>query len=241
MGGFGILKLMNMKNITSRCLRRGVLPLLPARCRLPFKLWLHLRHEKPEAELAYLDRLTTRQDVAIDAGANIGLYSLRMSRIFKKVYAFEINDEASRDLKDCDLPNVKIFDVGLSNRAGQAKLYIPVPTHGPQLNAWASLEPDNCPGVKRQREKNVAVRPLDDFQINDCSFLKIDVEGHELSLLEGAVTTIQRGRPVILIEVREQNQSQVCALFESLGYLKADLKQLVGITGSKGNFIFLPT
>ena len=43
---------MNFKNISTRVLRRFLLPLLPARHRLPFKLWLYLRDEKQEAELS---------------------------------------------------------------------------------------------------------------------------------------------------------------------------------------------
>jgi hypothetical protein len=149
--------IMIFKNIAARCLRRGVLPLLPARSRLPFKLWLQCRFLGAEAELMHLDRLAIRRGAAIDAGANIGLYSLRMSRLFEKVYSFEI-----------------------------------------------------------------------------------DVEGHELHLLEGAVKTIQRGRPVILVEIRDRNEAPVFRLLESLGYRRADLKELAGVPASPGNFIFVP-
>lgn len=231
---------MTFKNIAARCLRRGVLPLLPARYQLPFKLWLQCRFQSAEAELTHLDRLATRPGSAIDAGANIGLYSLRMSRLFNKVYSFEIDAETSRDLKECRLPNVEIFDVGLSNRTGEAKLYIPVLASGMRLDGWASLESGDCPDAKQYVEKNVTLKPLDSFEIDDCSFLKIDVEGHELHLLEGAVKTIQRGRPVILVEIRDRNEAPVFHLLESLGYRRADLNELAGIPGSPGNFIFVP-
>jgi len=231
-----------MKPSTSiaKCLRRCVLPLLPPRQRLPFKLWLYLRFEDPEVELLHLDRLPTRPGPAIDVGANMGFYALRMSRIFEQVYAFEINEEASRDLRACNLPNVEIIDVGLSNRVGGATLYIPVLQCGLQLNGWGSLQSGNCPDAKKHIEKNVTVRPLDDFEITACSFLKIDVEGHELSVLEGATQTITRCRPVILIEMRNQNESKGCQQLESLGYRRTELKHLAGTLGTPGNFIFLP-
>jgi FkbM family methyltransferase len=216
------------------------LPLLAARSRLPFKLWLASRYGGAEAELVHLDRIANRRGSAIDAGANIGLYSLRMSRLFKKVYSFEINPEISRDLKDCRLPNVEIFDVGLSDRTGEATLYTPVLESGMRLDGWASLQSGECPEAKQYLERSVTLKPLDEFNIDDCSFIKIDVEGHELRLLEGAVETIKRGRPVILVEIRERNEASVFSLLESLGYRRGDLKELAGIPASPGNFIFVP-
>jgi hypothetical protein len=112
---------------------------------------------------------------------------------------------------------------------------------GFRLNGWASLERGNCAVAAQLIEKKVRVRPLDDFEINNCSLLKIDVEGHELQLLEGAINTIRRGQPLILIEIREQNMPAVCRLLESLGYRQATMDQLAGVPGSAGNFIFIPS
>jgi FkbM family methyltransferase len=231
---------MNLKNLGPRLLRRGVLPLLPARRRLPFEYWLQCRHGEAEAELVHLDRIPVRPGAAIDAGANIGLYSFAMSRLFRKVYAFEIDRETSRDLKDCRLPNVEVFDVGLSNRAGEATLRVPVLGSGRRLDGWASLESDHCPDAQHYIEKAVSLKPLDQFGIEDCSLLKIDVEGHERQLLEGAVKTIERGRPVILIEIRERNESSVRAFLDALGYRRVDFKDVAGVEGSAGNHLFLP-
>src|SRR5947209_2165507 len=106
---------MKSRTLTARCLRRG-LPLLPSRLRLALTLWLHLRFEDPEPELVHLSKVLPKGGVAIDAGANIGLYTLSLARICEKVYAFEINEETSRVLKHCAFPNVALINVGLSNR-----------------------------------------------------------------------------------------------------------------------------
>ena len=231
---------MENKNIITRCLRKWVKPLLPARRRLPFEWWLRSKYERPEPELVHLDRLAVRRGVAIDAGANMGLYALRMAALFKKVYAFEINAEISRDLKNCGFSNVEVVDVGLSNRAGPRTLYTPVTGHGLPLHGWASLEPGNFPGTNQHLETPAMVRPLDEFGISDCALIKIDVEGHELQLLEGAVKTLERGRPVVLIEIRDHHRRQAGQFFDALGYRETNLQELIGLPGSPDNSVFLP-
>lgn len=231
---------MNVKTFIGKCLRRLVLPVLPAHWVLPFKHWLHLRIENPEPELIHLARLIPRRGVAIDAGANIGLVSLSLARFCDKVYAFEINEQTSRPLKDCARKNIEIINVGLSNHTGEATLYTPIWANGMALDGWASLQAGNCPGIDRHQERKVQIKPLDAFAIPQCVFLKIDVEGHEVELLEGAIDTLRRTRPVILVEVRERNMNRVKALLEPLGYRQTSLQDMIGVPGGAENFIFLP-
>jgi hypothetical protein len=54
------------------------------------------------------------------------------------------------------------------------------------------------------------------------------------------LTVFERGRPVILIEIRERNKSQVRRLLESFGYRRIDLEQIVDVSGSPEDFIFFP-
>jgi hypothetical protein len=51
---------------------------------------------------------------------------------------------------------------------------------------------------------SVPVAPLDAFDLRDVSFIKIDVEGHELEVLRGARGTIKREAPNVLIEVEQR-------------------------------------
>lgn len=65
-----------------------------------------------------------------------------------------------------------------------------------QLQSWKAF-------LRRKKiiEKDVQVKRLDDFGIADVDFIKIDVEGHELEVLKGGAATIERYRPVLLMEV----------------------------------------
>jgi FkbM family methyltransferase len=230
---------MNARTLVAKCLRRCA-PALPASWQLPYRLWLHLRFEDAAPELVHLEKLIPCDGVAIDAGANIGLYSLALARLCRNVYAFEINELTSQPLKDCARPNIEIINVGLSNRAGEATLYTPLQPNGIALDAWASLQPGNAPGIKRHHETRVKIQPLDAFAFPQCDFLKIDVEGHELELLEGALGTLRRTRPIMLVEVRDRNLAPVTALLEPLGYQRTSIREILGIPSNSENIIFLP-
>jgi FkbM family methyltransferase len=230
---------MNFKNLIAKLLRRGVLPILPSQLQLPFTLWMHINFEDAEAELVHLVKIVSRGGVAIDVGANIGLYSLSLARYCKKVYAFEINPETSQMLKDCKNPKIEVINSGLSNHESNAILYTPVQPNGLVLIGWASLQPGNCPGITDHKETHVNLRTLDSFSIQECSFLKIDVEGHEIEVLEGAMETLRRTRPIILVEVKENNATEVAKLLTPLGYSHHSFLKIAGISGSTENKIFI--
>src|SRR5437868_5966109 len=55
-------------------------------------------------------------------------------------------------------------------------------------------------------ELEIEVRTLDQFDLRNVGFVKIDVEGHELAVLEGAARTLARERPNLLIEANEHHR-----------------------------------
>jgi hypothetical protein len=59
--------------------------------------------------------------------------------------------------------------------------------------------------------RTVRVARLDDFEFDGVSFVKIDVEGHELGVLEGAAETIRRHHPVILMEIEQRHATRPIA------------------------------
>lgn len=227
------------KHLVLRIARKAVDPLLPARRRLPFRYWYEMNNGSSENELRFLDRIVGERHTAIDVGANVGLFSYKMSKLFGKVYAFEINESLTKDLAAYNPGNIEILHEGLSSREGGATLYIPV-LDGVPLVGWASLQPGNCPDTQDHQEKPVHIVPLDTFEIDPVSFLKIDVEGHEREVLEGARRTLERNRPVVLVEVKPQNLGDVTRFFEARNYRKKKLKDLIGIAGSEENYLFVP-
>src|SRR5205823_431391 len=66
----------------------------------------------------------------------------------------------------------------------------------------------------------VPVKKLDDYRFDQVGFIKIDVEGHEQAVIEGAFETIARSKPVILVEVEEgRNPGAVARMQTALAKL----------------------
>ncbi len=172
-------------------------------------------------------------------GAHLGLYSYRLARLVVKVVSFEINAELLADLINYKSTSIQIIPKGLSSSPGEGTLFIPS-LDGQLMSGWASLDPNNLPGATNQLTRVAQWTTLDTFQLRDVSFIKVDVEGHELEVLRGAEATLRRCRPMLLVEVKRRTFDAVTTFLEDLGYTRHSLRDLVGIDGSPENSIFVP-
>ena len=172
-----------------------------------------------EAELRVLVDIVPAGRVAVDVGANKGVYARVLSGIASHVHAFEPNPKAYRWL-DRVLPgNVTPHAIALSDRNGEADLFVPRHGHrfsgsGGSLNSRRAQNP--------HRTVCVTTRTLDSCALDDVGFIKIDVEGSEAKVLAGARDTIARCRPVLQIELEERHTGleleQSVADVTALGY-----------------------
>jgi FkbM family methyltransferase len=225
--------------LASKVIRRGVVPLVPRKYRLPIRYAVHIGEGGYENELKYLDRIVPCGGVAVDVGANMGLFSYRLSKLFHRVHAFEINDDLVKDLDAYNPGNIEIVAKGLSSSEGVATLYIPI-VNGRMLDGWASLTVGNCPEAEIHETKTVTLTTLDRFGLRDVAFVKIDVEGHEVEVLKGGMETFSRDRPVVLVEIKTKNLNEVTRFFDELGYVRYQLEDLIDVRGSRENYIFRP-
>jgi FkbM family methyltransferase len=132
-------------------------------------------------------------DTVVDVGGLIGDHTVPYAQIVGPeglVLAFEPNPPAFECLKHntSPYPWVDIYDMGLSDH--QDVLFIV-----PNENVGASHLTDRGEG------ETIAVETLDSFRLDRLDFIKIDVEGMEIDVLDGALETINRCRPIILVEV----------------------------------------
>ena len=153
-----------------------------------------------EPEFRLLPFLVDRRRNAVDVGANKGTYAL--SRLAKRVWAFEPNPKMFNILRCAVAANVTASMIALSDRSGQAELRVPRMRKGGFSNQGASLSTTKI--TENYRSVTVETRRLDDLELQDIGFMKIDVEGFEQEVLDGARETIRRSRPVILSEMEER-------------------------------------
>ena len=177
-------------------------------------------------EFALLNKLIGPGMVAVDAGANDGLYTLFLARRVGqsgRVLAFEPSQrEFSRLQSNVDLnrlENVRLFDAALSNQDGEAQLRIAGYEHEGQNTLGGFVYED----VETLRTERVRTLRLDsvvaEAGLQRLDFLKMDVEGAETRLLQGAETVLRDFRPVILFEVLDSALRQQMSSREELAQL----------------------
>ena len=231
--------MQSMRSRAAGILKRVVSPFVSRRKTLPFLCWINDLAGNSEPELLRLRNLTDASGAAVDIGAAFGWYTYRLSKQFRRVFAFEVNDDVTKWIQQYNPGNIELIHCGLSSTAGTGTFYVPV-SQGVPRPGWASFDRNNLPNADSYLEKQVRFAPLDDFNLEHIDFIKIDVEGHEWEVLKGAPRTVAASRPVVLIEVRASNQKDVDSWFAALKYRKYELQDLAGVSGQAGNYIYIP-
>lgn len=153
--------------------------------------------------------LCSRTCVAIQAGGHAGLWPLRLAASFADVITFE----PEPDLYACLQRNVAASRLGhkvlsrpwaLGDRTGKVKLR-------PHCSAGSwRVDPKGTHEVQQ-----IAI---DEIGTN-CDLLVLDVEGYEPYVLAGAARTIERCKPVIMVEELPRSQATIRAVLDELGYI----------------------
>ncbi|KPP95364.1 FkbM family methyltransferase [Erythrobacter sp. HL-111] len=187
-----------------------------------------------EPEVTSLRHLIDAERTAIDIGAAYGLYSWNLVRHCRRCVAFEANPASAARLAR-GLPGVEVHACALSNREGTARLRIPR-RHGISVTGYGTLESTFRSDFQMWDEVAVPTRTLDSFGIESVGFIKIDVEGHELAVLQGGEQTIRRNRPMLLLEFNSHCVNEEAReIIEWLGYLNYHAQPF----SSKSNTLFV--
>lgn len=160
-----------------------------------------LLHERATREI--LLRVLSDGSTFVDVGANIGYYTRMAARIVGsngKVFAFEPLPTAYRLLQrnSADLATVLPLQIALGNQSGTVRFY--VHRSGDQSSTMDMGE--------ARAEIKVEMKTLDSMisSFDRVDFIKIDVEGSELQVLQGGKETIERFEPVVQFEFLHKYQ-----------------------------------
>lgn len=192
---------------------------LPARLRRRLRaiLW---RLRPPEPELALVAPLADPTRTFLDVGANNGAYLEPALGRFAALYAVEPDPELADYLKTAFSGQVTVLPLALSQQSGTMLFYLPY-HDGRAVKTRGSLEPTANPGLE-QATRTIEVATLDALDLPPLGLVKIDVEGHELAVLEGGLRRLRRDRPRLLVEIEERHHpdgsDRVVELLDSLGY-----------------------
>lgn len=165
---------------------------------LPDGIKWHLRRGIywEEGIAQFVKKFTKPDTLALDLGAHIGIHTIAMARCVGpkgKVIAFEPQHkmfcELHHNLKQNRLRERVIL---LQNAVGDSPKWV-------EMSARDPINEGGTP-IGTGGDKSFMVR-LDDLNLNQVSFIKMDVESSELLVLRGAVQTLIRNRPVIVFEI----------------------------------------
>lgn len=175
--------------------------------------WKTLSNLEFDAELLLLEFFLAKNSVFFDIGTNKGEYAYYAEKLInpKNIYLFEPEKKLNKQLRaifsDC-----QVFDLALSDSKGTHQFKIPI-INGVADNCLSSLEVDN----KEDNETEaiiyeVKTNTLDTFVKEKNAFpdlIKIDVEGHELSVLKGAENYISTHHPSLIIEIEQRHHKDI--------------------------------
>lgn len=143
----------------------------------------------------------------IDVGANVGIWSFPMIGKFEKIIAYEPSHQNIECLRVNVTQEVEIRTKAVANFSGEANFHQAVKNCG---------DGKLCrPGV--QSAYTVPVVTIDEEAFTNVDLIKIDVQGWELEVLQGARKTIATQEPWVIFEVN-QDIDECCAFMESLNY-----------------------
>jgi FkbM family methyltransferase len=147
-----------------------------------------------DAALQYVEQWR----VCLDIGSNIGQWTRPLSSKFESVVCFEPNPNFRECFKkNIQEKNVLLWPYGLSDKEHKAKQ-------------------DFNSTVLQKEDGDIDCRTLDSFGLTNVDFVKIDVDGFEVPLLNGARETLTKNDPVINIEMKRNKRIDVVVKCESI-------------------------
>ena len=135
--------------------------------------------------------------IAVDVGANVGFWSVPLSDKFEKVISFEPIAQVYECLVENtkNLSNIKLNNFALGSENKNVNMVFDSSNTG---NSYI----DGNPG-------NIKVKKLDDSFMPKFGLIKIDCERHELEVLKGAVNTLLKYKPIVVVE--QQPDTEECS------------------------------
>lgn len=172
---------------------------------------LTYQHSKYELAMSFVKD----KSLAIDVGAHVGLWSFYMAKDFEKVACFEPMPEH----QECWLQNMKHEENAelIKFALGDKDCLVSMKT-SPTSSGDTWVDP-SAKGTIQQKT-------LDSFGLKNVGLIKIDCEGYEIKVLEGAIETLLRCNPVVVVEQKGD-------MIEKYGYKKLAAVDFLKQLGAK--------
>src|SRR6185369_3906775 len=205
-------------------LREAVRGTLPPRVVHAYRLVRHTMLWPCEPEMVAARQFLSPDKIAVDVGANVGLFTAVLARRSNKVIAFEPNPSCAKHLRKVAPRNCEVIAKAVSDSGGKTVLRVPV-SQGIPMHALATIEAANrhcselrATGFVTHEVEKVTLDQalLGQIGTDGVAFINIDAEGHEFAVLRGSEGLIANHQPVLLVELEYRHGAQVPEIFEWL-------------------------
>ena len=203
-------------------------------------LWFGKDAYEPEIIKRWWDWCKT-PGLVLDIGGYSGLMSIlaASASVGNDVHLFEpmeaICERARLNVKLNGFgKRITVHNIAASNKNGEETINLFRPSNGPLHGTGSSLYKKGMENKEIVETKKIIAQVLDDYLPDvEPSVVKIDVEGHELPVLQGMQKTLRRSKPRLIIEVWQHTRHEVLSFLESMGY---HLEQVETKTKPVNNF-----
>ena len=185
-----------------------------------------------------------KDSIVIECGCHIGTHAIPLASLCKTFYGFEPMPNTynilNKNMKLNNITNSIIFKKGVADKEGISH-YCWIPENNPG-GSGLNNNPMGKPNWISLTNQNIEVEltTIDLLQLDKLDFMKIDVEGYETLVINGAINTIQKCKPVIIMEVwknhfGEFDLNHTKIIFKNLLDLGYDVSHIDG-----PDFLFVP-
>jgi len=177
-----------------------------------------LHHEQNEFKLCIAN--SDKDTLAIDIGANCGVWTHKLSKYFNQVKAYEpLKDIFDVLSKNVTADNAQLYCSAVGSQVSQVYMSSLKNNTGGSfvirseigLKKLLNEIKHNPAKLDKVNHPELVYQTTIDNEVQDerVGFIKIDVEGYELEVLKGAKQTIQNSKPVLMVEISEYTHHKV--------------------------------
>jgi len=179
--------------------------------------------------IEWCKQFCSKDKVFLDIGAHSGTYTISLSAYCKEVYSFEPQKMTYYSLCGgialSGKQNVTCLNIGLGSPEQVGKQTLKIVSNdggGSSIHSTSGI----------LKEETIEVKTLDELNIRNIGFIKIDVEENELYVLKGALKTLEKSNyPTILFESNHENNN-LFDYIKEIGY-----KGIIPVLGCQNMFL----
>jgi FkbM family methyltransferase len=178
----------------------------------------------------FYSQILTKDDICVDAGANLGFHAIQFAKLCKKVYAFEpqpmVYNQLCANILFNDLnDNIIPYRVGLGETTDVKQMWKIENENFGNVYNWGGRGIEHDQSAFKSEEvreyDQIDIVSLDSIDIPHCELFKIDIQGYEWYAFQGAKNLIVKNKPTILLESnpnRSELDKQVLGMLSNIGY-----------------------